>query len=147
PHFRASLNHFAHEFMAENVAAFHPGDVAVVDVQIGAADGGERDAHDGIVRIQNARVGNRLHAHIIRAVPADRFHAVTSSGFDQAGSRLSAFMELWRTAPLGWPSAVGISPASRYALSRPRSASISVEGSRPNSFATIAPATPAGGLY
>ena len=45
------LDHFAHELMAEDVALFHGRDVAVIEMQVGAADRGGGDLDDGVPRL------------------------------------------------------------------------------------------------
>src|SRR5687767_3683626 len=109
--------------MAEDVAALHRRDEAVEQMQIGAADGRERDFDDGVARVQDARIRDSRDAYVIGAVPADSFH------------------------PRGWPEVVGTSPASTSCLKRRRSSRISVSASRPKSRATAAPTLPPGGLY
>ena len=71
---RPDLDDLAHELMAENVALFHRRDVAAVDVQVRAADGGRGDFDDGVAWIQDRRIGNGLDADVFLAVIADRFH-------------------------------------------------------------------------
>jgi hypothetical protein len=73
-HRRAGLDDLAHEFMSEDVAAHHGRYVAVVEMEIGAADRGERHLHDGVVRIEDLRIGRIDDAHFALAPPADRFH-------------------------------------------------------------------------
>ncbi len=48
-HLRPDLLHDAHELVPHDVAALHPGHAAQVQVQVGAADGGGRDAHHRVV--------------------------------------------------------------------------------------------------
>src|SRR5436190_2996537 len=42
------LDYLAHEFVAKDVSFLHRGDKTIVQMQIGATDGGESDSHDGI---------------------------------------------------------------------------------------------------
>jgi len=65
---RTCLDNFAHEFVAEDVARPHSGDVAVVKVKVGAADRGRRDLQDGVVRIDDFRVWNALDPDIVAAL-------------------------------------------------------------------------------
>jgi hypothetical protein len=71
---RSDLDHLAHGFVADHVAAFHLGDHAVEDVKIGAADRAGRDLDDGIARVMNFWVRYGFVAHVALAVPAQGFH-------------------------------------------------------------------------
>ncbi len=64
----------AHEFVAEDVAVLHHRDLAAVDVQVGTADGGCRDAQDDVVRVDDLRIGDGLDPYILRAVVGEGFH-------------------------------------------------------------------------
>ena len=70
----ADLDDLAHELVAEHVALLHRRDVAVVDVQIGAADRRRRDLDDGVARIEDDRVRNGLDLDLLCAFPADGSH-------------------------------------------------------------------------
>ncbi|MDB5424419.1 MAG: Alcohol dehydrogenase GroES domain protein, partial [Phenylobacterium sp.] len=50
-YFGADLDDFAHELMAQDVARVHAGNVAVVEVHVGAADGCRGDPDDGVAGI------------------------------------------------------------------------------------------------
>ena len=54
-HARAGVLDDAHELVAEDVAVLHARDLAAVDVQVGAADGGGGDAQDDVVVVLRAR--------------------------------------------------------------------------------------------
>ena len=73
----ANLDDFAHEFVAEDVALHHPRNEAAVDMQIRAADRRRRDMHDRVARIEDLRLGHRLDAHVVPAVPAKRPHGAS----------------------------------------------------------------------
>src|SRR6476646_1426385 len=75
------LDHLAHGFVADDVAALHAWNHSVVDMQIGTADGAGRDLDDGVARILDFRVGHRLVAHVAPAVPAQGFHLLVSSAW------------------------------------------------------------------
>ncbi len=47
----ASFDHLTHEFVTQDVAAFHGGNKSAVKVEIGAADGGGRNLHDYILLV------------------------------------------------------------------------------------------------
>src|SRR5688572_32496129 len=50
----------AHELVAEDVALEHRRDEAVVEVQVGAADRGRGDTHDGVARVDDLGIRNFL---------------------------------------------------------------------------------------
>jgi hypothetical protein len=86
PVLRAHLDHFAHEFMAHDVAAHHARDEAVEEVQVGAADRARRHFDDRVARILDLRVGNGVAADVLLAVPAECFHGDIhrNDGFSRA---------------------------------------------------------------
>lgn len=57
----ANFNYLTHEFMTQNIVFPHTRDQAVNDVQIGAARGGEPDANNGIMRIEQTGIGYGLN--------------------------------------------------------------------------------------
>ena len=71
----AQLDYFAHVFVAEYVAAFHRRLIPVEQMKIGTANGAGRDLDDGIPRMLNFRVGDRVHADIALAVPTECAHS------------------------------------------------------------------------
>src|SRR5439155_9907313 len=112
----AHLDHFPHEFVPENVPRLHAGDIAMVEVQIGAADGRRTDFDNGVPWIQDFWIRHCFHPHVLLSVPTNRSHF--------------RLLLLW-AAPTGCPSVVGISPVSISALNRPRSSSTWMSGSSP----------------
>ncbi|MNR43912.1 hypothetical protein D3C85_1625830 [compost metagenome] len=60
--------------MAKDVAVFKPGYLAAIQMQVGPADGGCGDAQEDIVVLQQYRVWNRLHPHVVLAVIRQCFH-------------------------------------------------------------------------
>src|SRR4030095_16442907 len=120
---RADFDDLAHELMAEDIALLHCRDVAVVDVEIGAADRGCRHLDNGVAWIEDDGVGHGLDPNCFLAFPADGAH------------------------PVSYAVARGISPASSNCLKWRRSSRMVWEGSRPNREAISAPAFPAGGAY
>ncbi|MNR20584.1 hypothetical protein D3C85_1374340 [compost metagenome] len=70
------LDDLAHELMAENVAAVHAGDDAVIEVEVRAADGGGGDLDDGVARIDDLGIGDRVHPNIVFAVPGQCAHGI-----------------------------------------------------------------------
>src|SRR4051812_15521730 len=83
---RAYLDHFAHELVPEYIAALHGRDEPVVEVKVRATDRGRRDADDGIPRVENFGIWNRLDLDALLPHPAVGFHRGTFLGFD--GDRL-----------------------------------------------------------
>jgi hypothetical protein len=73
-HAGARLDDLAHELVTEDVAFLHRRDVAVVEVQVGAADGRRSDFDDGVARVENLRLGHVLDPHVVFAEPAKSFH-------------------------------------------------------------------------
>src|SRR4051794_38687385 len=74
-HTTPHVHDFSHKFMAENVAALHRRNKAVVKVEIGAADRGRGDFNDGVSLIQNLRVGHLFHPHVLFANPTVGSHS------------------------------------------------------------------------
>src|SRR5690606_27157289 len=70
------LDHLAHELVAEDVAAVHAGDDAVIEVEIRAADGGGGDPDDGGAGIGGLATGNRVHPDSGFAVPGQCAHEI-----------------------------------------------------------------------
>jgi hypothetical protein len=89
---RTDLDDLAHELVAEDVAFLHGGNEAVVEVEVGAADGGGGDAHDGVAGIENFGVGHVLDLDIACAHPAGGFH----------GGFLSLWCGEWRIHSRLW---------------------------------------------
>jgi hypothetical protein len=61
----ARLDDFAHKFVAENIARLHRRNVAVVKMQIGAADARRSNLDNGVARINYFRVGYVFNPHIV----------------------------------------------------------------------------------
>ena len=71
---RPDLDDLAHRLVAEDVARLHRRHVAVVEVEVGAADGGRGDLDDHVARILDLRVGDGVDPDVALAVPANRPH-------------------------------------------------------------------------
>ena len=91
---RSGLDDLAHEFVAEDVARLHRRDVAIVEVQVRAADGGRGDADDRVARIEDFGIVDRIAADVVLAVPCQRFHADCSSMLPGFGLVLAALVAL-----------------------------------------------------
>jgi hypothetical protein len=61
----ASLDLLAHGLVAKDVADLHCGNVSVVDVQVGAADGAGRDLNDDVAHVLNLWIGHPMHQLIV----------------------------------------------------------------------------------
>ena len=70
----ADLDDLTHIFVAEDIAWLHGRNVAIIQMQIGAADRRCRDLDDGITRVEDFWIGHRGDPHIVLAVPAEGFH-------------------------------------------------------------------------
>src|SRR6185295_11693017 len=116
-----------HELVPEDVALLHARHVPVVEVEVGTADRGEGDAHDGVAGIEELRLRNLAQTHVVFAEPAVGLHA--------------------RTAPCGWPRVVAVSPASRSCFRRRRSSSTLYSLTDPNRIAIERPMAEPGGSY
>jgi hypothetical protein len=66
----AKLDHFAHVFMTENIAAFHGRLIAVKQMQVGAANRTGCDPDDGVPRMLDLGIGNRVDPNVAFSVPA-----------------------------------------------------------------------------
>src|SRR5690606_20287871 len=66
-HRGAHFLHHAGEFVAHDLPDPRVGHQAVVDVDVGAADARTGDAHDGVVRVFDAGLGDVFDAHPARA--------------------------------------------------------------------------------
>ncbi|MNY13134.1 hypothetical protein D3C86_1462510 [compost metagenome] len=62
--------------MSEDVARMHAGNDAVVEMQVGAADGRGGDLDDGVPRIDDLRIGDRVHPNVVLAVPGQCAHEI-----------------------------------------------------------------------
>lgn len=90
--------------MAEHVAVFHRRDIAVVEMQVRAADRRRGDANDRVARIFDFRIGNGVDAHVGAPVQAQRLHYVLRSWNDRVTCQPG----------IGW-----IVPANGVRLSKP----------------------------
>ena len=79
----ADLDDHAHRLVAEDVARLHRRHVAVVEVQVGAADAGGRDLDDRVARVLDLRVGDGVDADVALAVPAEGSHGASSPWDDR----------------------------------------------------------------
>src|SRR3954447_6203254 len=71
---RPDFDHLAHGLVANDVAGLHAGHVAVVEMQVRAADCRARDLDDGVARMLDLRVGNGVAADIFRGMPDQCTH-------------------------------------------------------------------------
>src|SRR5258705_7058753 len=65
----SNFHHFAHRFVAEDIAFFHRWHVMIVKMQVRPADSGGCDLYNDVTRIFDDRIGNRVATHIPFAVP------------------------------------------------------------------------------
>ena len=82
------LHDLPHELVTHDIAVLHAGHVAVVEMQVGAADRATRHLDDGISRMFDLGIGNLIATYVLGAVRAEGLHC--SSPFacpDDAGSR------------------------------------------------------------
>src|SRR5690606_1688828 len=70
----AHLGHRADALVAQNAARGDRRDVALEDVQIGAADRGRVHPHEGVRGLEDLRIGDRIPRLLARAVIHQRFH-------------------------------------------------------------------------
>jgi hypothetical protein len=73
-HLRANLDDLTHELVADHVSSAHRRDVPVDEVQIGATGRGQSHSQDGILWIDDLRVGDGLHPQVVDPVPAECAH-------------------------------------------------------------------------
>jgi hypothetical protein len=71
---RTDLDNLAHEFVTHDVTGLHARHEAVIEMKVRAADGAARHLDDGIPRLLDLRVGDRVAADVGLAVPAERAH-------------------------------------------------------------------------
>jgi hypothetical protein len=84
--FTTDLDDLAHELVAHDVARLHAGHEAVVEMQVGTADGAARDPDDRITRMLDLRIGNFIAADVGLTVPAQGPHDA-SPQYDGTHSR------------------------------------------------------------
>src|SRR5918993_2859843 len=73
-HFPPHFHYFTHEFMPHDVALFHRGHEAVIEVQIGPANRRRRNFDDGIALIENYGIRHINHLHMSFSIPTISFH-------------------------------------------------------------------------
>jgi hypothetical protein len=71
------LHDLAHELVAHDIAVLHARHVAVVEVQIGAADCATRDFNDGVPRMLDLGIRNLVATNVLCTVPTQGFHYST----------------------------------------------------------------------
>ena len=79
-HFWSFIHHDAHHFVADDVAVSEARHVAVVDVEVAAADSGGRDADQHVPGLADHRTSYRLVAHVVDTVPGERVHRFRAAG-------------------------------------------------------------------
>src|SRR3954454_11933898 len=124
------------------------GDVAVQQVQVGAADGRRRDPHDGVTVVQDGRVRDVLDLDLVRADPAVGLHACSSFSSTSDRGCAGCCGNSWRARlPHGAPSDRTTCPVSMTCLIRRRASSRCWDGSSPKYLASAFPRPPPGASY
>src|SRR5207237_861157 len=95
-----NLDHLPHVFMPEDVALSHGWNIAVVEMQIGPANGGCRNLNNRIARIEYGGVRHGFDSCVVCPIPAKGFHVFLLSAFLEEG-RVTA---MWAMASLHRPS-------------------------------------------
>lgn len=128
----ADLDDLAHELVAHDVVLLHGGDVAVEQMEVGAADRRRGDLHDGVATVEDRRVRYLLHLDRVASRPAVRLHARASLGSSSVSGRAGCCGNSSRARlPPGAPSERTTSPVSTICLNRRRSSSSCWCGSSP----------------
>ena len=112
----ADLDHLAHGLVAHDVARLHAGHEAVVEVQVRAADRAARHLDDGVAGVLDLRIGHRVVADVLFAVPAQRAHV-------RPPRRLPGQRRGSRRVPTPRGAVSGYRPCPRSGPSRPRACS------------------------
>src|SRR5829696_2306261 len=73
-HSRADLDHLAHRLMTEDIPLFHRWHVAVIDMEVGAANTTRGNPHDGVSRVDDLRVRHGFAADVFTTMPNERAH-------------------------------------------------------------------------
>jgi hypothetical protein len=60
--------------MAEDIPVLHGGNLAVIEMEIGAADAGESDLDYGIAGVEDLRIRYSIHLNMMLAMPAYSLH-------------------------------------------------------------------------
>jgi hypothetical protein len=68
------LHDLPHELVTHDIAVLHAGHVAVVEMQVGAADRATRHLDDGVARMFDLGIWNLIATDVLRAVPAQGLH-------------------------------------------------------------------------
>src|SRR5581483_1916615 len=68
------LLHNPHELVTHDVPRFHGRHKAVIEVEVGAADGRTRDPDDRVMRVQQRGIGHVVYFHVSLTHPADSLH-------------------------------------------------------------------------
>ena len=76
---RAHLLDDAHRLVTEDIPLVDERAHDLVEVQVGPAHAARGDAHDGVRRLLDRRIGDRVHADVSLAVEGDCFHARPST--------------------------------------------------------------------
>ena len=71
---RTGVDHLTHKFVTKNITGLQGGDVAVIKMEIGAADGRAGNAHNSIAWIENFGVVDTLDVNLVFSLPTKRFH-------------------------------------------------------------------------
>src|SRR5215213_4225558 len=144
----AGLHDLAHELVHEDVDLAHRRDVAVVEMQIRAADRRGADLHDGVAIVEDLRIRDILHLHGVPPRPHVRAHQTpTFSRSDSDRGCAGRCLSLRSSdSPSGVPSDRGTSPVSANCLNWRRPSLILASGSVPVSFWTASPSLPPGAL-
>src|ERR1700761_9246346 len=68
------LDDLTHRFVAHYIAALHARHEAVIEVEVGTADSAGGHLDDGIARMLDLRVCDRITAYVTFTVPTERLH-------------------------------------------------------------------------
>src|SRR3954451_8139958 len=140
----ADLDDLAHELVPEDVAALHGRDVAVVEMQVRAADRRRGDADDRVAVVEDLGVGDVLDLHGVAARPDRGPHDTPAFSSSDASSGWAGRCLSLRSAssPSGVPSEREMTPVSTCCLKRRSSSLTLASESDPVSFWTIPPTPP-----
>jgi hypothetical protein len=79
--------------MTKDISLLHGGNEAIVEMQVGAADGRQSDPDNGIAWVEDLRIGYLLDVDLPRATPAKGLHRIlliAMFSHDPQGSALPA---------------------------------------------------------
>jgi hypothetical protein len=74
----ADLLDYAHRLVPEDIAGSHEGPENLIEVEVGAAQSGRRDTHDGVGGLLEDGFRDVVYADISPTVPGNCFHFVSS---------------------------------------------------------------------